>query len=160
MSDREGGCVSESSEAQSRRLDDEAAALTDALLRGESPAASDEAQPLFDMAQRLDALIAPRTAPSAAFQNRLRAEVEAAWSERTPQRPVRPVRAALLWSLSIAAVLVLVVLAIPDSASFPVALSGTAAGDGAGWVHLPWRAVIALLGFGALAGWWLYRRYR
>lgn len=152
--------MSESSDAQSRRLDDEAAALTDALLRGESPAASDEAQPLFDVAQRLDALIAPRVAPSAAFQNQLRAGVEAAWNERSPQRPVRPGRAALLWSLAAAAVLLLAVLVIPDSASFPVALSGTAAGEGTGWVQVPWRAVIALLGFGGLAGWWLYRRYR
>lgn len=160
MSDREGACVSESSEAQSRRLDDEAAALTDALLRGESPAASDEAQPLFDVAQRLDALIAPRTAPSAAFQNHLRGEVEAAWSERSPQRPARLVRAALLWTLAAAAVLLLVVLIIPGSASFPVALSGAAASDGAGWVQVPWRAAIALLGFGGLGLWWLFRRRR
>lgn len=159
MSDREGGCVSESSEAQSHRLDDETAALTDALLRGESPAASDEAQPLFDVAQRLNALIAPRAALSASSQSQLRAGVEAAWNARSP-RPVRAVQTALLWTLAAAAVLLLAVMIIPDSATFPVALSGAAASNGTGWVNVPWRAVIALLGFGGLAAWWLYRRYR
>jgi len=141
-------------------MDDEAAALTDALLRGETPVASDEAQPLLDVARQLDALIAPRTAPSAAFQYQLRAEVEAAWNARPPRRAARSARTVLVWSVLAAAVLLLAVLLVPESASFPVALSGTAAAGGAGWVHVPWRVVIALAGAGGLAAWWFYRRRR
>lgn len=152
--------MTESQEERSRRLDDEAAALTDALLRGETPAVSEESQSVLDVALRLDALIAPRTPPSTAFERQLRTEVEAAWIARSPRRTSHLVRNAVIWTLAAAAVLLIAFVAIPDSATFPLSLSGSATSTDTGWVQVPWRAVIFVLGFGGLAVYWIYRLRR
>ena len=152
--------MTESPEDRSRRLDADLAALTDALLAGESPQASDENGPLFAVAQQLDALIAPRTPPSAAFESRLRAEVEAAWTARPSQPGKRPLQMAVVWSLAAVAMLVVAFLLIPETAAFPVALSGAAGNSGSSWVQIPWRVALLVLGFVGLAIFWLYRLRR
>lgn len=152
--------MSESAGDFSRRLDDEAAALADALLRGESPAASDEAQPLLDIAQRLNGLITPRTPPPAPFERHLRARLESEWAARPASHQPRRMQAALIWTLAAAAALVLVVLSIPESASFPLTLSGTAAIADVSGAMVSWRAVVLLLGASGLAAFWIYRLLR
>lgn len=151
----EGGMQDE----RSRWLDDESADLTDALLRGELPVASDEAAPLLDVARRLDALIAPREAPSDAFSSRLRAGVERAWTERESRSPATArYRWNWAWAGLAAAILLIAVLAIPPGATFPLALSGAAADSQAGAAaDISWRAVILVAG---LAGFAVYFGYR
>lgn len=139
-------------------VDDELAALTDALLRGEPPvAASAEAAPLLDVARRLDALIAPRTAPSPDFQRRLRTETEKAWATRARRRQTSNRRA--IWYLAAAAaVILLTFIIVPASATFTLNLAGAAVEGASQPVEIPWRGVILLIAIAGIGVYWLYRR--
>ena len=143
-----------------RPLDDELAALTDALLRGDARArGSDEAAPLLDVARRLDALIAPSERPSPEFERRLRAATEQAWGTRAAHpRPAS--RGVWMWAGAAAAVLLLTVLIIPAGATFPLFLVGAAVDGPPRAVEIPWRAIVLLIGFAGIAVYWWYRRRR
>lgn len=157
-----GDGVSRMPDDQARRLDDEVAELTDVLLRGEPPVASAEAAPLLDVARRLNVLIGPRVGPSAAFERELRGEIEREWAVRPAQSATRTsVTRRWVWLAAAAAVLLLVFLVIPIDASFPLALSGAAAGNGgAPAIEVPLRALVFVLGLGGLAVYWWYRLRR
>jgi hypothetical protein len=143
-----------------RPLDDELAALTDTLLRGDSPAGmSDEAAPLLDVAHRLERLIAPSEAPSPEFERRLRAAIETAWAARTV-RPRSAGRRDWVWVAAAAAVLLLAVLVIPATATFPLFLAGTAVDGAPQPVEIPWRAAILLIGLAGIGVYWMYRQRR
>ena len=156
MDERASGSVRP--EEPMQPVDDEVAALTDALLRGESPvAASAEAAPLLNIARRLDALIAPNIALSPEVQRRLRAETEKAWAARA-SRPRTPNRRAVWLFAAAAAVLLLAFFVVPAEATFPLFLAGAAVDGPPHPVEIPWRAVILLIGLAGLGVYWMYRR--
>ncbi len=153
--------MTDSQDKSLTRLDDELAELTDALLRGESVSPSDDAAPLLRMAQRLDDLIAPREPLAAASEARLHQAVERTWDQRAPAQPKRVI--AWGWMAGVAAAaaaLLLVVLLIPPDASFPLALSGSAAAPGAAVAVISWRAAVFVLGIAGLVVYLLYRLRR
>jgi hypothetical protein len=142
-------------------LDDEVARLTDAVLRGDSASASEEAAPLLEVARQLDHLIAPREALSDVTQARLRQSIDAAWAQRGAAKPPRVAsRSWLVGWAAAAAALVLVVLLIPPQASFPLNLSGAAAEAGAAAAEISWRALVFVLGSAGLVLYLLYRLRR
>ena len=142
-------------------LDDEAAQLTDALLRGEAVSASAEAVPLLEMARGLDELIAPRQAITAEAQLRVRSAVEAAWAQRGSAKSGRVVfRGWMAGWTAAAAALLLAVLLIPPQAGFPLELSGLAAGANTAATEISWRAAVFVLGSLGLVVYLLHRLRR
>lgn len=144
-----------------REMDDEAARLTDALLRGEPVPAHSEASLLLEIARGLDELIAPRQALTAEAQARVRSNVEAAWAQRAAPKPgLISLQGWMAGWVAAAAALVLVVLSIPPEAGFPLELSGLAAGSNAAAAEISWRATVFVLGSLGLMVYLLHRLRR
>lgn len=162
--EREDGQLTEQRNDHQPQLDQELAALTDALLRGEPAVPSDEAEPLLEVAQQLQALIAPDETPRAEFQARLTQEIAAEWDLRGRPR-VRARSSPAAWRTfapvaAAAAAVLLLILVIPADAAFTVNLAGTASRDPGAGVVVSWRAAVFVIGSALSAVYLLYRLRR
>jgi len=145
-------------------LDQELAALTDALLRGDAAVASEAAEPLHDLARQLHSLIEPDEVPRGEFRARLTQAVAAEWDLRGAQ-PRTTRRSPRLWRTlgplaAAAAAILLLILVIPANAAFTVNLAGTASSDSGPGVFVSWRAAVFVIGSGLSAVYLLYRLRR
>jgi hypothetical protein len=128
---------------ENRRLDDELAALTDAMLEKRDMNTSHEVHELADVVRGLYTLIEPGERPSPKFEARLKQSLNQEWEQRTR----RARRGRFSPALRLAAVLVVALVAIvllnsttPSGQGLP----GTAVGSNG--------AIVILITLAAVAG--------
>ena len=96
---------------ENRRLDDELAEVTDAIIENREMKTSQEIADLAEIARGLHDLIEPNTPPSATFEARMKNRLDMEWEQR--QRRVTRMRvnpAVRLVALAAAVVVVMVVI--------------------------------------------------
>jgi hypothetical protein len=131
---------------ENRRLDDELAEMTDAILENREMKPSDEMNDLADVVRGLRDVIQPGDTPSRAFEERMKQRLDLEWEQRqrrTMRMRVNP--AVRLVALAAALVVVLVVIIFitntpPESGDLPGAAGG------------PIEFLIALIAVGAVVG--------
>jgi hypothetical protein len=137
-------------------LDSELAEATDSLLSGREMAAlQEDNRELAEVVRELYRVIDPKTPPSAAFEQRMNARLDAEWDRSNVQPTLRLVDRPLVRLAALAAAVVLilgavVVLAMPET---PRELQGTAIGINHG------AALLVLAGV-LVAGAYFYGRNR
>ncbi len=138
------------------RLDDELAALTDALLEGRQMETPPEQRDLEAVVRQLHKFIAPHEAPSPAFRARLEQRLNQEWNLAHRQRPERWYRRRGVQLLALAAsaalILTVALLALPQNGGS--ALQGAAAGP-VGWGLL--LLLVVLIGVISVIIWYKKR---
>lgn len=140
---------------ENRRLDDELAKLTDAVIESREAKTSEDMAELSDMVRGLRDLIEPDDQPSASFEARMRQRLDLEWEQRQ-RRMLRPRVSNTVRVASLAAALVVVLVVVISLAGAPAngGLQGTALGSPEGIIVI--AALAAVVGIAVLI--WRGRR--
>ena len=130
---------------ENQRLDDELAALTDAILEKSDMKTMSDVNELAGVVRGLHALIEPDEKPSAAFEARLKQRLESEWEQRGRRmRAGRFTPALRLASLAAVVVVALVAIVLLNSSTpSGTGLPGTAVGANGATVIVIVLAVFA-----------------
>lgn len=130
---------------ENRRLDDDLADMTDAVLNNREVETSDEMAELTEVVRGLRDLIEPGAQPPAALEARLKQRLDLEWEQRQ-RRILRPRFSPAVRVASLAAALVLVLAVVIALAGTPEngGLQGTALGSA--------EAIIGIVVIAAVVG--------
>lgn len=141
---------------ENRRLDDELAEVTDAIIENREMKPSQEIAELAEIARGLRDLIEPNTPPSAAFEARMKNRLDVEWEQR--QRRVTRMRVSpMVRMVALAAavvVVMVVVIFLTNTTSEEGGFNATALGSPDALIALV--AVAAVIGAAILV--WRSRR--